>query len=63
MEMEECIGAFETLCRFSGAEFDYRKSLHKQLETIAANRDNQPPTAEEIKSMRLTMRFLPYTRR
>ncbi len=62
MEMEECLGAFETLCRFSGAEFDYRNSLHEQLQTIAANRDNQPPTAEEIKSMRLTMRLLPYIR-
>ena len=62
MELEECIGAFEILCRFSGAEFDYRKSLQEQLQTIAAKRDNQPPTADEIKSMHLTMRFLPYIR-
>ena len=62
MELEECCGAFETLCRFSGTKFDCRNSLHEQLRTIAAKRDNQPPTAEEIKSMRLTMRFLPYTR-
>ena len=60
MEMEECCGAFEALCRFSGTTFDCRNSLHEQLRTIAANRDNQPPTAEEIKSLRLTMRFLPY---
>ena len=62
MELEECCGAFEALCRFSGTKFDCSKSLHEQLGTIAANRYNQPPTAEEIKSMRLTMRFLPYTR-
>ena len=60
MEMEECCGAFEALCRFSGTTFDCRSSLHEQLRTIAANRDNQPPTAEEIQSLRLTMRFLPY---
>ncbi len=60
MELEECCGAFEALCRFSGTTFDCRKSLHEQLQTIVANRDNQPPTAEEIKSMRLTMRILPY---
>ena len=63
MELEECCGAFETLCRFSGTKFDWSISLHEQLRTIAANRDNQPPTAEEIKSMRLTMRLLPYTRK
>ena len=60
MELEECCGAFEALGRFSGTEFDCRNSLHEQLRTIAANRDNQPLTAEEIKSMRLTMRLLPY---
>ena len=60
MELEECCGAFEALGRYSGTKFDCRKSLHEQLRTIAANRDNQPPTAEEIKSLRLTMRLLSY---
>ena len=60
MELEECCEAFEILCRFSGAEFDCRSSLHDQLRTIAENRENRPPTAEEIRSMRVTMRFLPY---
>ena len=60
MEMEECYEAFATLCRFSGTEFDYNRSLHEQLRTIAANRDNQPLTSDEIKSLRLSMCFLPY---
>ncbi|MBP5641436.1 MAG: hypothetical protein J6X55_18315, partial [Victivallales bacterium] len=63
MELEECCGAFEALGRFSGTKFDCRNSLHEQLRTIAANRDNQPPTAEEIKSLRLTMHLLTYTRK
>ncbi len=63
MELEECCGAFETLCKFSRTEFDCRSSLHEQLRTIAANRGNESPTAEEIKTLHLTMRFLPYTRK
>ena len=63
MELEECGGAFEALCRFSGTKFDWSISLHEQLRTIAAKRDNQPPTAEEIKSLRLTMHLLTYTRK
>ncbi len=62
LELEECIGAFEVLCRFAGTEFDCKHSLQEQLRTIAANRDNQPPTAEEIKSLRLNMRLLSYLR-
>ena len=60
MELEECGEAFETLCRFSGAEFDCRSSLKDQLRTIAAKRENRPLTAEEIRSMCVAMRFLPY---
>ena len=62
MELEECGEVFEDLCRFSGTEFDCRKSLHDELRTIAANRKNQPLTADEIKSLRLTMRFLDWIR-
>ena len=60
MELEECSEAFEDLCRFSGTEFDCRKSLRDELRTIAANRKNLPLTADEIKSLRLTMRFLDF---
>ena len=60
MELEECAVAFDGLCRFSGAEFDCRSSLRDLLRTIALNRENQPPSAEEIRSLRLTLRFLPY---
>ena len=60
MELEECAVAFDGLCRFSGAEFDCRSSLRDLLRTIALNREDQPPSAEEIASLRLTLRFLPY---
>ena len=58
-ELEECVGGFEALCKFSGTEFDCKKSLRDQLRTIASCRKNQPPDAEEIKSLRLTMHLLP----
>lgn len=60
MELEECARVFDELCRFSGEKFDYRISLHDLLRTVSRARDNQPPTAEEIKSLHLTLRFLPY---
>ena len=58
MELEICCGDFETLCRFSGAEFDYKAPLREVLRTIARNRENAPLGPEEIKSLRLSMRLL-----
>ena len=63
MELENCCRDFEVLCRFSGTEFDYTAPLHDLLRTIAADRDNQPPTDEEIKSLGITMYLLPYLTR
>ena len=58
MELETCCGAFETLCRFSGAEFDYKAPLRDVLRTVARNRENAPLGPEEIKNLRLSMRLL-----
>ena len=58
MELETCCGVFETLCKFSGAEFDYKAPLHEVLRTIARNRENAPLGPEEIKNLRLSMRLL-----
>lgn|GEM_PF-6944959 len=58
MELETCCGVFETLCKFSGAEFDYKAPLCEVLRTIARNRENAPLGPEEIKKLRLSMRLL-----
>jgi len=57
MELETCCGVFETLCKFSGAEFEYKAPLREVLLTIARNRENAPLGPEEIKKLRLSMRL------
>ena len=58
-ELEECLGGFEVLCKFSGTEFNHKEPLRDQVKTIASCRKNEPPNAEEIKSLKLTMHLLP----
>lgn len=60
LEIEECCEAFEKLCRYSGASFTPESTIHEQLQCIAKSRENRPPTAEEIKSLRISMRLLPF---
>ena len=60
MELEECALAFETLCRFSGEEFDCRAPLREVLRTIARCRGNQAPDVAEIEALHLAMKLLLY---